>query len=82
MELDKKEEKERPDYAVKEGNDCDSNFETDEDDSPVKSAESNQEKNLKIGFANPTFENDKQEKVVAQSSSNSYKAAISDNLEF
>ena len=79
MNLDKKEEKERPDYAVnEEDNDCDSNFETDED----KSAESNQEKNSKIGLANPTFENDKQDRVVPQSSSNSYKAAISDNLEF
>jgi len=78
VNLDKKEEKERPDYAVKEDNDCDSNFETDEE----KSAESNQEKTSKIGLANPTFENDKQERVVPQSSSNSYKAAISDNLEF
>ena len=81
MEVDKKVEKERPNYIEKVENDGDLSDETGED---ISSEVGSEVKSSKIGYLNPTFDREKgsEDREMSRASTNSYKAAISQNLEF
>ncbi len=79
VEINKAEEKERPNYDEKNNKSSD---ESDEDISPDSVV---REVNIsKTGYLNPSFDNERlpEHQEIHRASTNSYKAAISDNIPF